>query len=248
MTDPSADATGNDGVDDPEPTERDTTGNATSEPTEDLPVIDPAALTTASHTREGPIVGILLAAGTSSRFGPANKLLATVEGDPLVRRAARTLCASAVDRTVVVLGHDADRIQEELAGLDVECQRNDAYDRGQSTSVREGVRAAREGEASAAVIALADLPAVSPSTIDALVAAYRADAGTALAAAFEGQRGNPVLFDERYFEALEDVSGDVGGHELLLDGERAALVETGDPGVLRDVDTEADLDEYSQSQ
>jgi molybdenum cofactor cytidylyltransferase len=56
-----------------------------------------------------------------------------------------------------------------------------------------------------------------------------------------------VLFDERHFEALEDVSGDAGGRELLLDGDRAAIVETGDPGVVRDVDTEADLDEHRRS-
>lgn len=231
MTDPPADA--ND-IDDPKPTD-------------DLPVVDPATLTTTASVRERPIVGILLAAGRSSRFGTANKLLATVDGDPLVRQAAATLSGSAVDRTVVVLGHEADRIRRALAGLDVEFRTNETYGRGQSTSVREGVRAAREHGASAAVIALADLPAVSQSTIDVLVSAYRADAGTALAAAFEGRRGNPVLFDERHFEALEDVSGDAGGRELLLDGDRAAIVETGDPGVVRDVDTEADLDEHRRS-
>lgn len=215
--------------------------------TEGLPIVDPGRLRAASRERSGPVVGVLLAAGTSSRFGTANKLLATVGrndgGEPIVRRAAATLSASTVDRTVAVLGHEAERVRRALDGLDVAIVENDAYERGQSTSVRAGVRAARERDAEAVVIALGDMPSVGVTTIDALVGAYHAGAGDALAAAHEGQRGNPVLFDRPYFDALCAVSGDTGGRGILLESERAALVETDDPGVLRDVDTEADLDE-----
>jgi molybdenum cofactor cytidylyltransferase len=51
-----------------------------------------------------------------------------------------------------------------------------------------------------------------------------------------------VLFDRRHFAALADVSGDRGGRRILLSGEGSALVETGDPGVRRDIDTPEDLD------
>jgi molybdenum cofactor cytidylyltransferase len=217
------------------------------------PVIDPADLAFGSRGRveddrrtedghEGSIVAVLLAAGTSSRFGAANKLLATVDGQPIVRRAATTLCEAAVGGVIAVTGFEAKRVEGVLDGLDVEAVRNAAYERGQSTSVRAGVRAASDREASAVVIALGDMPAVDAATIDALTDAYRANAGDALAAAHGGRRGNPVLFDARYFEALSDVSGDIGGREILLESGRAALVETGDPGVLNDVDTQADLE------
>jgi len=192
-------------------------------------------------SRDARVAGVLLAAGTSSRYGEANKLLSTVEGEPMVHRAARTLLAAGLDPVVVVLGHEADRVREALADLDVAFVENPDYADGQATSVGAGV-AALPDDVNAAVFALGDMPWVRTATIDRLVAAYRAGAGTALAAAFEGTRGNPVLWDADHFDALAGQSGDVGGRDLLLSTAGAALVETGDPGTRRDVDRPADLD------
>lgn len=204
-----------------------------------LPVVDPASL--GPPTRVGPVVGVLLAAGEGERFGETNKLLAEIDGLPVVRHAARALVRSAVTRPTVVVGHEADHVRSALAGLPVAIVENPDYDRGQATSVRAGVEAARATDAAAVCFALGDMPWVAAASIDALVAAYRAEAGDALAAAVDGDRGNPVLFDARFFDALADVSGDTGGRELLLGGDASALVETGDPGVRRDVDEPEDL-------
>ena len=143
---------------------------------------------------------------------------------------------------IVVVGHEADRIRAALDGFAVEIVTNADYDRGQATSVRTGVRAARERGARAVVISLGDMPRVDARTVDALVDAYRAGVGDALAAAYEERCGNPVLFDSRHFDALCDVSGDVGGRRILLESDSARLVETGDPGVLQDIDTREELD------
>ncbi|MBZ6493624.1 nucleotidyltransferase family protein [Natrinema longum] len=189
------------------------------------------------------VAGLLLAAGTSSRFGNENKLLATLEGEPIVRQAARTLVRSGVEPVVVVLGHEADRVGDAIEGLPVETAVNEAYDTGQASSLRTGIRAirGRDREYDAAVIALGDMPFVAPSTVDSLVSAYAADAGDALAAAFDGERGNPVLFDERFFDALADVDGDIGGREILRESDASALVPVDDPGVRRDIDSPDDL-------
>ncbi|MDZ7702424.1 MAG: nucleotidyltransferase family protein [Halobacteriales archaeon] len=208
---------------------------------DDVPTVDPAEL--GPPSREGPVVGVLLAAGDSQRYGDDNKLLADVDGEPMVRRAARGLTASRLERVIAVVGHEADRVRSALAGLDLEVVENPDYGAGQATSLEVGTRAAREAGAAAACYALGDMPWVAPGTVDALVDAYRADAGDPLAAAYEGRRGNPTLFDARHFGALEDVDGDIGGRELLLDDDRARLVETGDPGVRRDVDAREDLPE-----
>jgi len=209
----------------------------------DLPVVAPPDAVD-DPLRDGPVAGVLLAAGTSSRYGEANKLLADLSGEPVVRRAARALVEADLDRRVAVVGHEAARVREALSGLGFEFVRNPDYADGESTSVRAGVAALREGGSSvdAVVIALGDMPAVSSGSVDALVRAYRAGLGTALAAACDRRRGNPVLFDATHFDALTDVTGDAGGRDLLLSGDDAALVETGDPGVLRDVDTPDDLD------
>ena len=200
-----------------------------------LPVVEPP-FEVPADAAEGRVAGVLLAAGSSSRYGGANKLLEPVDGEPMVRRAARTLLDAGLDPVVVVLGHEADRLHEALAGL-VE---NPHYASGQSTSVAAGV-AALGGTVKAAVFALGDMPWVSEATVRTLVAAYRAGAGTALAAANEGDRGNPVLWDARHFDALAGQDGDVGGRDLLLEIDGAALVQTGDPGVRRDVDRPDDL-------
>jgi molybdenum cofactor cytidylyltransferase len=216
-----------------------------------------APRTVAEPIRDGPVAGVLLAAGTSSRFGEANKLLASVDGEPMVRRAGRTLAAAQVSPLLAVLGHEAERVREVLDGLGFAVTINPEYASGQATSVRAGIRALADldtvdstdgrsvdgtGEAvDAAVFVLGDMPYVDRSSIEALIRAYRAGLGTALAAACDGRRGNPVLFDASYFDSLTAVDGDVGGRELLLNGDDSALVETGDPGVLRDVDTPGDL-------
>ena len=213
----------------------------------ELPIVDRDAIDPDADLEEGPAVaGLLLAAGTSSRFGSENKLLEDVDGEPIVRHAARTLADSHVDPIVVVLGHEARRVRDALEGLSLEFVVNEAYERGQASSVRTGIRTIRgRTAADAVVVALGDMPFVDSATVDALVAAYAAGTGDALAAAYEGERGNPVLFDARFFEQLTDVEGDIGGRRILLEDDSSALVAVDDPGVRRDVDVPDDLPRYS---
>jgi len=193
----------------------------------------------ATDPSDPTVVGVVLAGGTSSRFGDANKLLAELDSEPLVRHAARTLLDADLAETVVVLGYEADTVNETVADLDVRTVCNPDYSDGLSTTVARGVCAV--GDADAVVFLPGDMPDVASSTVDLLVDAYRAGIGTALAATFRGRRGNPVLFDRRHFDDLLAVEGDVGGRPVLLDSDRGALVATDDPGVTEDVDTTDDL-------
>lgn len=220
----------------------------------DVPVVSPpfeGKRSERDRTRDSSrVAGVLLAAGASTRFGDRNKLLATQGGDPLVRRAARTLLDASLDPVVAVVGHEADRVADALDGLDVTVVVNDEYETGQASSLRAGIGALldaeREGDpdrgVDAAVIALGDMPFVDPETVASLVDAYEAGVGDALAAAHDGVRGNPVLFDRRFFDDLVDVSGDVGGREILLESGESACVAVSDPGVRRDVDEPSDLE------
>ncbi|SDR42731.1 nucleotidyltransferase family protein [Natronobacterium texcoconense] len=214
-------------------------GTASEPPADaDLPVVEPPF----EATDDPRVGGVVLAGGTSDRFGDRNKLLASLEGAPLVAHAARTLLETDVDPVVVVVGYEADRVQEAVSELPVTTVSNPTYEAGQSTSVRSGVETLRERTTvDAAVIALGDMPFVDPSTVDALVSAYASGAGDALAPAYESERGNPVLFDRRFFDLLTAVEGDVGGRRILLEGDSSALVAVDDPGVCRDVDRPNDL-------
>lgn len=190
---------------------------------------------------EAMVAGVLLAAGDSDRFGAADKLLADFDGEPLVGHAARTLLAADLARVAAVV--DPNRsVAPALDGFDLSVVENPDANAGQGTSVRRGARWARDRVgADAAVFALGDMPRVDPATIDRLVGAYRAGRGSALAAGYEGQRGNPVLFDSQHFDALAGLDDDRGGRAVFAQTEDAAVVETGDPGVRADVDTPEDL-------
>ncbi|MFB6298003.1 MAG: NTP transferase domain-containing protein [Salinirussus sp.] len=189
--------------------------------------------------------GVLLAAGMGTRFEAGNKLLAAVDGVPIVRRAARSLVVSSVAGVTAVVGHDAEAVRGALAGLDLSIRHNPDYERGQSTSVGTGVEAARQRGWDACLFALGDMPAVSPATVDTLVGAYREGRGTVLAPAYDGMRGNPVLFDGRHYGELTAVTGDRGGRAIIE--EQGTLVPVDDPGVRRDVDRTEDLDGLGDS-
>lgn len=192
-------------------------------------------------TRTDLTVGaVLLAAGRSERFGRANKLLADYEGEPIVQRAARTLLDAPLEDRVTVVGHEAAAVRGALPdSFDV--RYNDRYEDGQHTSVQEGVIAARKRSWDAVVFALGDMPVVAPATIECLRDAFEAGRGSIVAPAYDGKRGNPVLFGAAHFDTLADVAGDQGGRRLVVTHPDAIRIAVDDPGVRRDVDRPGDL-------
>ncbi len=191
--------------------------------------------------REGraPRIGaVVLAAGTSSRMGDANKLLATVGGKPLVRIATEAALGSRATPVVVVTGHEAEEVKAALAGLDVRFADNPEYAKGMSTSVRAGI-AALPPAADGAVILLGDMPEVTAATVDALIAAFAP--GRIVVATSGGRRGNPVLWSRQHFAALAAVDGDAGGRGIIEANPGAVFAVEAGPSATFDVDTPADL-------
>ena len=191
------------------------------------------------RTQHAPqIAGIVLAAGQSRRMGPRNKLLIALDGVPMVRRVVETMTVSKLTGITVVSGHEADAVGSALAGLDVTIRHNPHYADGLSTSVRTGLAQLAAG-IDGAVIQLGDMPNVRAETIDRLIAAFNPVEGRVVCVpTFSGRRGNPILWGRRFFADLAQVSGDVGGRQLLADHpELVCEVPTDDPGILTDVDT-----------
>lgn len=186
------------------------------------------------------IAAIVLAAGTSSRFG-APKMLAPLAGRPLVRWTVERVLASSVDEVAVVVGPEADAVRGALAGLPVRCVVNARYTEGQSTSLQVGL-AALDGAARAAVIALGDQPSVDAAVIDALIARHRDTHQPIVAPRYQGVRGNPVLFDASVFAELDGVRGDRGARDVIArEPARVAWVELDVP-MPRGVEVPGDLE------
>jgi len=161
------------------------------------------------------ISGVLLAAGSSRRFGgDLPKQLQNFEGEPLVRRAARQALASSLGEVIVVVGAAAEAVRSALEDLPVSIVENTAYEAGQSTSVQAGLEAVAT-TADAVLFLPCDQPFLDAETLNWVIWAYEKTGGGIVVPAFEGKRGAPTLFDRRYFPELLSLSGDVGGRVLL---------------------------------
>ena len=186
----------------------------------------------------GPrIAALLLAAGHSSRMG-SNKLLAEIDGRPMVARTAQRLLSSRARPIVAVLGNEADRVDAALGKLPVERARNPAYAEGLSSSLKAGL-AALPGDIDGVIVCLGDMPLVAGRDLDRLIAAFNPLEGRAIIVPTRrGKRGNPVLWAKRFIPEMAELAGDVGAKHLI--GEHAELVaeiEMDTDGVLIDIDT-----------
>ncbi len=193
---------------------------------------------------DGKRVGaILLAAGRSTRMGAENKLLAEINGKPLVRIAAEQALKSKARPLVVVTGHQHERVQAALQGLDVTIAHNPDFAEGLSTSLKCGLSALPEN-VDAALVLLADMPRVDAPLIDALVGAFDpARAALVVVPTFGGKRGNPVLWSRRFFADLMALQGDVGARHLIgSHAEAVTEVPVDGNAALTDVDTPAALE------
>lgn len=159
------------------------------------------------------VVAVVLAAGDSTRLGQP-KQLAPIAGRPALAYTLDALRASFVEGIVLVLGHRADEIERALDLDGIEIVRNEAYAEGQSTSVRAGIKALGE-HVGAALMVVGDQPMVSPSVVDAIVAAYQQTGGPSIVPVYEGAWGNPVLLARAMWPLLENLKGDTGARPIL---------------------------------
>lgn len=190
------------------------------------------------------VVALILAAGRSSRMGLQNKLLAPIEGVPMVARTANAALASGVDTIIAVTGHEKEAVEAALAahlpaGNKLRLTHNPDYREGLSASLKAGIAAAEKEGADALLILLGDMPDVSASVIDRLIAAYDPEEGRLICIpTFQGKRGNPVLWDARFFEEMQSLRGDIGAKPLIAQYEEAVCeVPVPEDTIHRDLDT-----------
>ena len=185
---------------------------------------------------------IVLAAGSASRMG-RSKLLLEVEGESLLRRAARCAVEAATGPVVVVVGADAERARREVEGLPCAVAHDEALTRrGMNGSLRVGVSALPPG-LRGAVVLLADMPFVTPGDVRALVARHHATCAPLVATRYGRAFAPPVLYDRALLpELAAGGDGDGCGRELLLRYRAAAEVVDAPPSAMEDVDLPADLE------
>jgi molybdenum cofactor cytidylyltransferase len=179
------------------------------------------------------IVGILLTAGSSRRFGADKRLHPLANGTPMALASSRRL-AEACTRSLVVVrpGDTALAILLASEGMETVVCKDAAKGMGHSLSC--GIAAS--AEADGWLVALADMPYIDPASYHAVLAALQNGASLARPT-YKGKIGHPVGFGTDYLPDLLALTGDQGGKAILdahRDDLRCCPVE--DPGILRDID------------
>jgi molybdenum cofactor cytidylyltransferase len=178
---------------------------------------------------------LLLAAGNGRRFGSDKRVACLSDGRRLIDASVDVLLATALP-VFACLRLGEEELADALAhrGVTVIGCRNAAG--GMGASLAEGVAALSREDWPAVLIALADMPFVSPVSVAAVARAVTPD--SICAPGYRGKRGHPVAFGRDFFPELTRCKGDRGAADLLQ-RHRAALrlLPLDDPGILRDVDT-----------
>jgi len=183
------------------------------------------------------VAAIILAAGSSTRFGQPKQLL-DWQGRPLVAHIADTAWVAGLIPTLVVLGAERARIAPVLAGRPVQILTNYRWREGMSTSIAVGL-ATLPQSVEAAVFLPVDQPLITPAFLQLLVRHWRENsAGIIVPADQNGQRGSPALFTREFFPALARLKGEMGGRALLKENaDRIDTIPVQDTSMLADVDT-----------
>ncbi len=196
------------------------------------------------------VAGIVLAAGSSTRMG-RNKLLLELDGEAVVRRAARTASAAGLDPVVVVTGHEHDAVTARLHDLSVSVVNNTEHAKGTHTSVAAGVSALSPSTAgddcAAAVVILADMPFVTPAMLREVVGRYRVAgqdrSGPPLVVSRYGGdvTAPPILYDRALFGELATMDSRCGRAVVRRHLNEAVLVDW-PAEAARDLDRPADYE------
>jgi molybdenum cofactor cytidylyltransferase len=184
------------------------------------------------------IQGILLAAGSASRFGGGKLLHPLADGTPIGVASLRILKSALSDVIVVVRAGD-EKLRATFEAEKVPVRVSSDAHLGMGHSLVCGIESSREVQGW--IIALADMPFLRPATISA-VAHRVAKSGRIALPAYRGERGHPVGFGSRYRDELLQLGGDAGARALIgRHGDDVEVIDSDDPGILRDIDTKADL-------
>ena len=187
------------------------------------------------------IAAVVLAAGSSTRMGQPKQLL-PLRASTLLRHVVEQTLASNISRTIVVLGAEADRLRDELGGI--ETVENARWSEGIGTSISAGVAAAKDCDA--VVILVCDQPHLSAPLINRLIDEHRSSGKPIIASRYSNTLGVPAFFAREFFDELQQLPPNEGA-KRLLNQHREAVAPVDFPEGAVDLDTPADYQRFLTS-
>ncbi len=185
------------------------------------------------------VSAIVLAAGSARRFG-APKMLAELNGAPVVRWSTLAATRSIATEVLVVAGEEASAIGTAIEGLPARLIVNDQHAGGMSTSLAHALDAIHP-DADGALILLGDQPGVSVDVVNAIIARFDAGGSRIVQPCYRREPGHPVLFARALFAEMRAIRGDRGAREVLRRHAAEIALIAVDALAPRDVDVPEDL-------
>jgi molybdenum cofactor cytidylyltransferase len=191
-----------------------------------------------------PTAGIILAAGESKRFGAPKQLL-RLGGRYLIEWVVTAALESNLDRVVLVLGCEHERIRSDLRAWTghpkCEALVNPDHRDGMSTSLKAAV-ARIQNDFPSAMFLLGDQPLVDATLINLLLTRFNESQQPICVPTHRGARGNPTLFARSFYPAILNLTGDRGARDLIVaHADQVLAVEIPDPAVFLDIDRPEDV-------
>jgi molybdenum cofactor cytidylyltransferase len=202
----------------------------------------------------GRVAAVVLAAGSSSRMGQAKQLLPWPGGGTVVGAVVQRLQASGVSEIVVVAGQGHELVEAAVAaerlsgGPPVRTVFNPDYAVAEmARSLAVGLEAL-PANCLAALVALGDQPQIKPEVVGRVIERWRATQAPVVASFFEGQRGQPLLFDRALWPLVQTLPASANPREAVQAAGSIERVDADDDSILRDMDTpEAYEREYARA-
>ena len=207
----------------------------------------PRALAKSVNKREKKIMGVILAAGNSTRMGKDNKLLKNIGDAPLIRNTVIEMLRSDLDNCSIVLGYQSDKVADVIKDLNINLILNPLWKEGQASSLKAAINTL-DSTYSDILIMLGDLPGIKSGHINRIIEEHLLTnnrRSKITIPSFKGQKGNPVIWGKSFFYDLSNLDGDVGGRTLFSEHPAAInLLEMDDPWVVTDTDTPEDFENF----
>ena len=192
-----------------------------------------------------PTAGIILAAGESVRFGKPKQLL-KLNDKYMIEWVLDAALGSQLEKTLLVLGHKHQKILtalgEKARHPDLQVVINHDYKGGQSSSLQTGVKKIQD-KFPAVMFLLGDQPMLDSKIIDMLLEQFWSSGKDICVPVFEGKRGNPVIFSQKFYDHLLKITGDIGARNIIRNHPETVLApEIKNPLCFIDIDTQSDFD------
>lgn len=192
------------------------------------------------------IAATILSAGTSSRMGYPKALL-EYRGRTFLQSILDAIEAAGIQRRIVVLGPNADKILEKHDLRDVIVAYTKQFEAGPIGSIRAAIHEILSHPVDGLLVWPVDMPHVTIATVETLVDGFRGSAAPIAVPVFQGKGGHPVIFGREVFDELLEASDSDGARAVVrADRGRVVRVPVSDSAVVEDLNTPSEYQRLKQ--